>query len=92
MPVDKSGHLETRTALFRTAAYYSLSMDGSKEDEITQDPKFHDFLYILVKVAKQLRYQTLAESRVYFADNVFTHLRASKAVQREFKAIYKASD
>jgi len=94
MPIERSGHIETRTALFRTAAYYSLSMDGSEEEEIMQDPKFHDFLYILVLVAKQLRYQTLAESRVYFADNVFTHFRASKAVQREFmrKGICKASD
>ena len=31
LPTDRSGHLESRIALFRTAAYYALSMDGEDE-------------------------------------------------------------
>ena len=84
MPVEKNGNLETRTALFRTAAYYALSMDGSDEDEIMESPQFADFLFILVQVTKQMRYQILSEGRVFFGDKVFTsELRASKLFQRE---------
>jgi hypothetical protein len=84
MPTEKSGDLETRKALFRTAAYYAMSMDGSDEQEVLNSPKVADFMFILVSAAKQLRYSILTEGRVFFGDNVFTSLRASKKFQGEF--------
>jgi hypothetical protein len=33
MPVERSGNLLQRKTLFRTAAYYALSMDGEEEQE-----------------------------------------------------------
>ena len=84
MPTEKSGDLETRKALFRTAAYYAMSMDGSDEQEVLNSPEVADFMFILVSAAKQLRYSLLTEGRVFFGDNVFTALRASKKYQGEF--------
>jgi hypothetical protein len=84
MPTEKSGDLETRKALFRTAAYYAMSMDGSDEQEVLNSPEVADFMFILVSAAKQLRYSILTEGRVFFGDNVFTSLRASKKFQGEF--------
>ena len=71
LPTDRSGHLESRIALFRTAAYYALSMDGEDERNCRQSPDFPDFLYFLVQSAKQMRYGWLTRARVYFGKNVF---------------------
>jgi hypothetical protein len=71
MPVEKNGNLEIRLALFRTAAYYALSEDGSEEEEIMQSPYFADFLFIQVQAAKQMRYLVLTEGRVFFGNKVF---------------------
>jgi len=85
LPVEKNGNLDGRKALFRTAAYYALSMDGIEEEEIMQSSELPDFLFILVSAAKQMRYQVLTEGRVFFGDKVFTsELRASHLFQREF--------
>jgi hypothetical protein len=84
MPTEKSGNLQMRTALFRTAAYYALSLDGKEEKECIDHADFPEFLSILVFAAKQMRYNILTEGRIYFGDHVFTPFRASKKFQREF--------
>jgi hypothetical protein len=69
LPIETSGHITMRSALFRTAAYYALSDEERRE--IMDDPKFADFLYFLAKSAKQIVYTYGVESRVVFGDSVF---------------------
>jgi hypothetical protein len=88
LPTEKSGDFETRKALFRTAAYYSMSMDGSDEAECLDSPDLAEFLFILVQNAKQMRYSIITEGRVFFGDNVFFTMRALQKYQREFYAFY----
>lgn len=81
LPADKSGHQETRVALFRTAAYYSMSMDGEDERVCRDSPEFPEFLFFLVQSTKQLRYACLTRGRVYFGEHVFSTRRPSKRHQ-----------
>jgi hypothetical protein len=46
MPVEKSGFLQLRTTLFRTAAYYALSLKGVEEDECLTQQEFPGFVFI----------------------------------------------
>jgi hypothetical protein len=71
LPTDRSGHLESRIALFRTAAYYAMSMDGEDERVCKSSSDFPEFLCFLVQSAKQMRYGWLTRARVYFGNNVF---------------------
>jgi hypothetical protein len=84
MPTDRHGNFEVRKALFRTAAYYSMSSDGLDEKQCIDSPHFPDFLYVLVQSAKQMRYLWLTEARIWFGDNVFTPHRAAQDYQRAF--------
>jgi hypothetical protein len=70
LPIETSGHISMRLALFRTAAYYALS--DEEEAEITANPTVADFLYFLVKSAKQIVYTIGVESRLIFGDSVFS--------------------
>ena len=70
LPIEMSGHISTRSALFRTAAYYALSDQEMRE--IMDHPKLADFLYFLVKSAKQIVYTYGVEARLIFGDSVFS--------------------
>jgi len=82
MPYEKSGDFETRKALFRTAAYYAMSPEETVM--CMESHEFADFIYILVATAKQMRYVIMTDGRIFFGDNVFTTLRASRSFQREY--------
>ena len=83
LPVEKGGNLAMRTALFRTAAYYSMSMDGDEAAECERHPDFPEFLWILVQSAKQMRYQWLNEGRAHFGAEIFNSYRLDKKMQGE---------
>ena len=85
LPLDKNGHLPMRTALFRTAAYYALSMDGEEEQECIDSKDFPELLFIMVSAAKQMRYNLLVDARFYFGKHVFTEHRPDKDIQGEFE-------
>jgi hypothetical protein len=70
LPIETSGHILMRTALFRTAAYYALTVD--EEKEIRNHPSFADFLFFLVKSAKQQVYAYSVDARLIFGDAVFS--------------------
>ena len=70
LPIEQSGHTSIRTALFRTAAYYALS--DEEEKGIMGSSWFVDFLFFLVKSAKQLVYGLQVEARLIFGDAVFS--------------------
>ena len=74
-----------RTALFRTAAYYALSMDGEEEQECIDSKDFPELLFIMVSAAKQMRYNLLVDARFYFGKHVFTEHRPDKDIQGEFE-------
>ena len=68
LPIDQSGHLKMREALFRTAAYYALTDQETKE--IMDHPGAVDFYYFLVKAAKNLVYLYHNVGRLVFGDAV----------------------
>ena len=70
LPIESSGHMSMRTALFRTAAYYALSDEEMKA--ILGSAFFADFVFFLVKSAKQLLYGMYVEGRLIFGDAVFS--------------------
>jgi hypothetical protein len=70
LPIETSGYTSMRKALFRTAAYYALS-DGEAK-QIMSHPTIADFLYFLVKSAKQLVYSYTVDARLIFGDAVFS--------------------
>ena len=70
LPIEQSGHASMRTALFRTAAFYALS--DEEEKEILGHASFADFVFFLVKSAKQLGYGMCVEARLIFGDAVFS--------------------
>ena len=85
MPVEKSGNFPQRKALFRTAAYYALDPDGEQEKYIMDHHDFADFMWIMVQAAKQMRYNLLVDTRIFFNDNVFTYnVRPIKKYQGKF--------
>jgi hypothetical protein len=85
MPVEKSGNFPQRKALFRTAAYYALDPDGEQEKYIMEHHDFADFMWIMVQAAKQMRYNLLVDTRIFFNDNVFTYnVRPVKKYQGKF--------
>jgi|GEM_PF-5673281 len=91
-PTERNGNFEQREALFRTAAWYALSMDGTEAEEIMQSPEAADFYYIQVSSAKQMRYLILTQGRVFFGDNVFTTAEAPSALYaREFQVFSAVS-
>ena len=63
-----SGHFKIREALFRTAAYYALTDQETKE--IMDHPDAVDFYYFLVKAAKNLAYAYHNDGRLIFGDAV----------------------
>ena len=69
LPIDQSGHLKMREALFRTAAYYALTDEETKE--IMNHPDAVDFYFFLVKAAKNLVYAYHNDGRLIFGDAVF---------------------
>ncbi len=69
IPIDTSGHLSMRAALFRTAAFYALTDEETKE--IMAHPMVADFYFFQSKCSKQLVYATLTEGRLLFGDAVF---------------------
>jgi hypothetical protein len=70
LPIETSGHLSMRTALFRTAAYYALS--DEEEKTILGHATFAEFSFFLVKSAKQLVYGLCGSARLIFGDAVFS--------------------
>ena len=70
LPIETSGHISMRTALFRTAAHYALS--DEEEEAILGHATIADFLFFLIKSAKQLVYGMCVEARLIFGDAVFS--------------------
>ncbi len=81
--VEKGGNQSTRTALFRTASYYSMSMDGDEAAECERHPDFPEFLFILIQSAKQMRYQWLNEDRAQIGAEIFNSYRIDKKLHGE---------
>ena len=69
MPIDTSGHISMRAALFRTAAFYALTDDETQE--VMEHPLVADFYFFQVKCSKQLVYAMATEGRLVFGDAVF---------------------
>jgi hypothetical protein len=84
LPLEKAGNLGNRKALFRTAAYYALSEDGSEEEECSSHTDFPEFLNILCQSAKQMRYSWMNEGRIHYGTYLFSEHRASAKYQGEF--------
>ena len=61
-------------------------MSPDDEAECMENHEFAYFLNIFVASAKQMKCLLMTERRVFFGDNVFTTLRASRAFQREYFA------
>jgi len=79
LPIEMSGHILMRTALLRTAAYYALSDEELKE--IMEHPLLGDFLFFLVKCAKQIVYTYGVEARLIFGDSVFSRHPPAKLLR-----------
>jgi hypothetical protein len=79
MPIETSGHFSMRTALLRTAAYYALTDEELKE--ILEDPSLAEFLYFLIKSAKQIVYTFGVEARLIFGDSVFSRHPPAKLLR-----------
>jgi hypothetical protein len=79
MPIDRSGHLKTREALFRTAAYYALTDQETKQ--IMDHPDAVDFYFFLVKAAKNLVYAYHNVGRLVFGDAVLGMHPPTKLLQ-----------
>jgi hypothetical protein len=79
LPIETSGHLSMRTALFRTAAFYALTEDEARE--IMEHESVADFYYFLVKSAKQLVYAYSVEARLVFGDTVFSRHTPSRLLR-----------
>jgi hypothetical protein len=79
LPIEMSGHILMRTALLRTAAYYALSDEELKE--IMEHPLLGDFLFFLVKSAKQIVYTYGVEARLIFGDSVFSRPPPAKLLR-----------
>jgi hypothetical protein len=69
IPIDTSGHTSIRAAIFRTAAFYALTDEETKE--IMAHPLVADFYFFHMKNSKQLVYATYTEGRLLFGDTVF---------------------
>ena len=54
LPAESSGHLDKRKALFRSAAWYSLS--DEELDRVLQHKEVAPYLFSMVNQAKQYKY------------------------------------
>ena len=89
LPIDSSGHLEERKALFRSAGYYCLT---EKElDEVLEHREVAPYLFSLVNYAKQYKYNILKQAREYFGRNVLCPTRPHQPIQGAFPSIVHSS-
>lgn len=61
LPAESSGHLDKRKALFRSAAWYSLS--DEELDRVLQHREVAPYLYSMVNQAKQYKYAIFKQAR-----------------------------
>ena len=61
LPIDSSGHLEERKALFRSAGYYCLT--EQELDEVLEHKEVGPYLFSLLNYAKQYKYHILKQAR-----------------------------
>ena len=78
LPIESSGHLQERKALFRSAAWYCLSEE--ELDEVLEHKEVAQFLYSLVNYAKQYKYAIFKQARVYFGNSILCAARPRTAV------------
>jgi len=69
IPLERNGQQQARTALFRTAAFYSLSEEETKE--VLQHPECFEYFFTLVNYVKQYKYRLYNTARVFFGQHVF---------------------
>jgi len=82
LPIESSGHLQERKALFRSAAWYCLSEE--ELEEVLEHKEVAQFLYSLVNYAKQYKYAIFKQARAYFGNSILCAARPRAPVQGEF--------
>ena len=61
LPIESTGHLKERMALFRSVAWYCLSDD--ELEQVLQHKEVSQYLYSLVNYAKQYKYAIFKQAR-----------------------------
>ena len=69
LPLERNGQQQARTALFRTAAFYSLSEEET--EEVLNHAEFFEYLFSLVNYVKQYKYRLYSNARRFFSEHVF---------------------
>ena len=82
LPAESSGHLNKRKALFRSAAWYSLS--DEELDRVLQHKEVAPYQYSTVNQAKQYKYAIFKQARLYLGNNILCAGRPHRHISGEF--------
>lgn len=73
LPIESSGHLEERKALFRSAAWYCMSEE--QLEQVLQHKEVAPYLHSLINYAKQYKYAIFKQARAYLGNNILCTAR-----------------
>ena len=82
LPIELTGHLKERMALFRSVAWYCLSDD--ELEQVLQHKEVSQYLYSLVNYAKQYKYAIFKQARAYLGNNILCTARPHAPIQGVF--------
>ncbi len=82
LPIESSGHLEERKALFRSAAWYCMSEE--QLEQVLQHKEVSPYLHSLVNYAKQYKYAIFKQARAYLGNNILCTARPHPPIQGQF--------
>jgi len=82
LPIESTGHLKERMALFRSVAWYCLSDD--ELEQVLQHKEVSQYLYSLVNYAKQYKYAIFKQARAYLGNNILCTARPHAPIQGVF--------
>ena len=68
LPIESTGHLKERMALFRSVAWYCLSDD--ELEQVLEDKEVSQYLHSFVNYAKQYKYAIFKQARAYLGNNI----------------------
>ena len=79
LPIESSGHLEERKALFRSAAWYCMSEE--QLEQVLQHKEVAPYLHSLINYAKQYKYAIFKQARAYLGNNILCTARPHPPIQ-----------
>ena len=82
LPIESTGHLKERMALFRSAAWYCLS--EAELEQVLQHKEISQYLYSLLNYAKQYKYAIFKQARAYLGHNILCSARPHAPIQGVF--------